>query len=109
MKKELREKAAISGMPLMDYILKRIGDLESQTGTKRTIFAACPNSISVIRASLKSAKRCNAPIKFATTLNQVDIDGGYTGLTPTEFVKTVRLQSLNLNVTSPVIIAIDHG
>jgi D-tagatose-1,6-bisphosphate aldolase subunit GatZ/KbaZ len=109
MNKELREKAANADMPLMDYILKRIGDLESQTGIRRTIFAACPNSLSVIRASLKSAKRCNSPIKFATTLNQVDIDGGYTGLTPAEFVKTVRLHSKNLNVTSPVIIAIDHG
>jgi D-tagatose-1,6-bisphosphate aldolase subunit GatZ/KbaZ len=109
MNKELREKAAKADMPLMDYILKRIGDLESQTGIRRTIFAACPNSLSVIRASLKSAKRCNSPIKFATTLNQVDIDGGYTGLTPAEFVKTVRLHSKNLNVTSPVIIAIDHG
>jgi D-tagatose-1,6-bisphosphate aldolase subunit GatZ/KbaZ len=109
MNKELRARAASEGMPLMDYILMRIRDLESRTGIKRTIFAACPNSLSVIRAALKSAKRCNAPIKFAATLNQVDIDGGYTGLTPSEFVRTIRLQARNLNVTSPVIIAIDHG
>jgi D-tagatose-1,6-bisphosphate aldolase subunit GatZ/KbaZ len=109
MNKELRERAAASGLPLMDYILKRISDLESLTGVKRTIFAACPNSLSVIRAALKSAKRCNAPIKFATTLNQVDLDGGYTGLTPSEFVRTVHLHARNLGVTSPVIIAIDHG
>ena len=93
----------------MDFILKRISALELQTGVKRTIFAACPNSLSVIKSALKSAKRCNAPIKFAATLNQVDLDGGYTGLTPFEFVRTIRLQAQNLNVTSPVIIAIDHG
>jgi tagatose-1,6-bisphosphate aldolase non-catalytic subunit AgaZ/GatZ len=109
MNKELRERAASAGMPLMDYILKRIRDLESPTGMKRTIFAACPNSLSVIRAALKSAKRCKAPIKFAATLNQVDLDGGYTGLTPSEFVRTIRLHARNLNVSSPVIIAIDHG
>jgi D-tagatose-1,6-bisphosphate aldolase subunit GatZ/KbaZ len=109
MNKELRERAASAGKPLMDFILNRILELESQTGDKRTIFAACPNSLSVIRAALKSAKRCNAPIKFAATLNQVDLDGGYTGLTPSEFVKTIRLHARNLNVTSPVIIAIDHG
>jgi D-tagatose-1,6-bisphosphate aldolase subunit GatZ/KbaZ len=109
MNKELRERAACSGIPLMDYILARIRDLESLTGTRRTIFAACPNSISVIRAALKSAKRNHAPVKFAATLNQVDLDGGYTGLTPSEFVKTIRLHALNLNVNSPVIIAIDHG
>jgi D-tagatose-1,6-bisphosphate aldolase subunit GatZ/KbaZ len=109
MNRELRERAASAGMPLMDYILKRIRDLESGTGVKRTIFAACPNSISVVRAALKSSKRCDAPVKFAATLNQVDTDGGYTGLTHSEFVKTIRLHARNLNVKSPVIIAIDHG
>jgi D-tagatose-1,6-bisphosphate aldolase subunit GatZ/KbaZ len=109
MNSELRERAAAAGMPLMDYILKRIHELELQTGVKRTVFAACPNSISVIRAALKSSKRCNAPVKFAATLNQVDLDGGYTGLTHSEFVKTIRLHARNMNVKSPVIIAIDHG
>lgn len=109
MNKKLRERAAAEGIPLMDHILRRIKALQAETGIKRTIFAACPNSLSVIRAALKSAKRCNAPIKFAATLNQVDLDGGYTGLTPSEFVETVRRHARNLNVTSPVIIAIDHG
>jgi len=109
MNKELRDRAASAGIPLMDFILKRIRDLELQTGIRRTIFAVCPNSLSVIRAALISAKRCNAPIKFAATLNQVDLDGGYTGLTPSECVKTIRLYARNLHVTSPVIIAIDHG
>ena len=109
MNSELRERAAAAGMPLMDFILKRISELESLSGVKRSIFAACPNSISVIRAALKSSKRCDAPIKFAATLNQVDLDGGYTGLTHSEFVKTIRLHARNLNVKSPVIIAIDHG
>jgi D-tagatose-1,6-bisphosphate aldolase subunit GatZ/KbaZ len=109
MNRELRERAVSAGLPLMDFILKRIQDLEAETGIKRTLFAACPNSLSVIRAALKSAKRCNAPVKFAATLNQVDLDGGYTGLTPPEFVNTIRAHARNLNVTSPVIIAIDHG
>lgn len=109
MNRKLRERAASAGLPLMDYILNRISELESQTGVKRTIFAACPNSVSVIRAALKSSKRCDAPVKFAATLNQVDLDGGYTGLTHSEFVKTIRLNCRNLNVHSPVIIAIDHG
>ncbi len=109
MNKVLRERAAAAGLPLMDYLMKRISDLEAETGVKRTIFAACPNSQSVIRAALKSSKRWNAPVKFAATLNQVDTDGGYTGLSHSEFVKTIRLNAINLNVTSPVIIAIDHG
>lgn len=109
MNNALRQKSVSAGMPLMDYILKRIHELESQTGIKRTIFAACPNSVSVIRAALRSAKRCGSPIKFAATLNQVDLEGAYTGLNQFEFVKLIRLEARRINLTSPVIIAVDHG
>jgi D-tagatose-1,6-bisphosphate aldolase subunit GatZ/KbaZ len=109
MNRELRDRAASAGLPLMDFIINRISDLEKNSGIKRTIFAACPNSLSVIRSALKASKRCDAPVKFAATLNQVDIDGGYTGLNHEEFARTIRLQASNLNVRSPVIIAIDHG
>ncbi len=106
---QLREAAKAAEIPLMDYLLSGIRRLEIATGVKRTIFAACPNSNTVIRAALKSAKRNNAPIKFAATLNQVDTDGGYTGLTPREFVNTIRLHARSLHIVSPVIIAVDHG
>ena len=76
----LRDKTSAQNLPLMDYILKRVDELSVQDGIKRTIFAACPNSIAVIKASLRSAKRWNSPIKFAATLNQVDTDRGYTNL-----------------------------
>lgn len=93
----------------MEKILQRIKDLERESGIKRTIFAACPNSRAVIKAALRSAKRCNAPIKFAATLNQVDLDGGYTGFTQKEFVSFIRQEARGINLTVPVIIAIDHG
>jgi tagatose-1,6-bisphosphate aldolase non-catalytic subunit AgaZ/GatZ len=109
MNKALRKKAEQENLPLMDYILKRMKTDENKKGVPRTIFAACPNSLSVIKASLRSAKRNNAPIKFAATLNQVDTDGGYTGLTPEEFVKTIRKEAAAIHFTGPVIVAIDHG
>ena len=65
--------------------------------------------MAVIKASLRSAKRNNAPIKFAATLNQVDLDGGYTGFDQYEFVKTIRQEAEVINFTGPVIIAVDHG
>ncbi len=106
---ELREGARKAGMSLLEYILQNIEKLEEETGVKRTIFAACPNSIMVLKAALQSAKRCNAPIKFAATLNQVDTDGGYTGFTAKEFVDTIREEARIINFTGPVIVAIDHG
>ncbi len=109
MNEELREAARTAGKPYLEFLLEGFRSLEATTGIKRTIFAACPNSLAVIRAALKSAKRNNSPIKFAATLNQVDDDGGYTGLTHKEFVRTIRLQARSLNVRVPVIIAVDHG
>lgn len=106
---EVRKKAGDEGIPLMNYILKKIDELENIDGKKRTIFAACPNSVSVIQAALRSAKRWNSPIKFAATLNQVDSDRGYTGLNQTEFVRTIRLLAKQINLNVPVIVAIDHG
>ncbi len=106
---EIRQRAIDKNMPLMDYILKQIKNIEAETGEKKTIFAACPNSLSVIKASLRSAKRNNAPIKFAATLNQVDADRGYTGLNQKEFVQTIREQARVINYTGPVIVAVDHG
>jgi D-tagatose-1,6-bisphosphate aldolase subunit GatZ/KbaZ len=105
----LRELARNQNISLMELILQRIKTLKEETGIPRTIFAACPNSSAVIKAALRSAKRNNAPIKFAATLNQVDLDGGYTGLTQSQFVKTIRQEAEAIHFTGPVIVAIDHG
>jgi len=109
MNNELRKKAIDSQLPLMDYILKQIKEIKEKTGEAKTIFAACPNSLSVIKASLRAAKRNNSPIKFAATLNQVDIDRGYTNMNQKEFVETIREQARIINYTGPVIVAVDHG
>lgn len=96
-------------MAKTENLLHRIDTLQAETGIPRTIFAACPNSPAVIRASLRAAKRNNAPIYFAATLNQVDCDGGYTGMTQEDFTRLVRFETERVHFTGPVIVAIDHG
>ncbi|MBE0649350.1 MAG: class II D-tagatose-bisphosphate aldolase, non-catalytic subunit [Bacteroidales bacterium] len=95
--------------PIVEHILEKIKEEKDKTGISRTLFAACPNSISVIKAALNSAKRCDSPIKFAVTLNQVDSDGGYTGMNQSEFVKIIHREAEALDIKGPVIIALDHG
>lgn len=95
--------------PITEFILERIVELAHEGQPSRTLFAACPNSLAVIKASLRAAKRNNSPIMFATTLNQVDYDGGYSGFTQSDFVKLVKKECEKINYTGPVIIAIDHG
>ncbi len=109
MNRSLRAQAASQNLSLMEYLLRKIEVLRNETGIPRTILAACPNSAAVITASLRAAKRNNAPIKFAATLNQVDLDGGYTGLTQKQFVQIIRQEAKAIHFTGPVIIAIDHG
>ncbi len=109
MSREFRKLAEERDVSVVDYLLQRMKELERETGQPRTLFAACPNSMAVIRAALRSAKRNNAPIKFAATLNQVDLDRGYTGLDQFEFVKTIRKEAEAINFTGLVLIAIDHG
>ena len=96
-------------MPKTEQLLHRIDELQRETGIPRTIFAACPNSPAVISASIRAAKRNNAPIYFAATLNQIDCDGGYTGMTQAEFTRLIRFEVERVHFTGPVIVAIDHG
>ena len=109
MDQELRQVAASKNTSLLEHVLDRMATLEQETNTKRTLFAACPNSIAVIRAALNSAKRNKAPIKFAATLNQVDINKGYTGMNQFDFVQTIKQEARRINYTGPVIVAVDHG
>lgn len=96
-------------MAKTEKILNRIEELRLQTGIPRTLFAVCPNSMSVIKASFRAAKRNNAPIKFAATLNQIDSDKGYVGITQKEFTKMLADEARSVNFNGPYIVAIDHG
>ena len=109
MDRQLRNKAKEKNTSVLEYILDRVANLEKDTGVKRTLFAACPNSKAVIKAALKAAKRNNAPIKFAATLNQVDIDKGYTGMDQHSFVATIQQEARKINFEGPIIVAVDHG
>jgi D-tagatose-1,6-bisphosphate aldolase subunit GatZ/KbaZ len=90
-------------------ILNSIKELNAKGYKPVTLFAACPNSPAVIKAAFRAAKRNNAPIMFAATLNQVDCDGGYTGMTQEDFVRTAREEARRTDYRGPYIVAIDHG
>lgn len=105
----IRKKAQEAGLPVVDFLVRKMHELATVEGKPQTLLAVCPNSQMVIRAALRAAKRARAPIKFAATLNQVDIDRGYTGLTQKEFVELVKYEAESLNYQGCIIIAVDHG
>ena len=95
--------------PKLRQILDRIQTLTAEGHKPMTLLAVCPNSPAVIKAAFRAAKRNNAPIMFAATLNQVDNDGGYTGMTQKDFVRVMKVEAKRNNYTGPYIAAIDHG
>ena len=105
----ITEKARAQGLAPAEYILRRISDQQAVSKIQRTLLAVCPNSEAVIKAAVRSAMRANAPILFAATLNQVDSDGGYTGMTQAQFVERIRREAESLNWSGPIVIGLDHG
>lgn len=95
--------------PKLRKLLDRVQELTAQGHRPMTLLAVCPNSPAVIKAAFRAAKRNNAPIMFAATLNQVDNDGGYTGMTQEDFVRVMKVEAKRNNYTGPYLAAIDHG
>ncbi|MFC2075679.1 class II D-tagatose-bisphosphate aldolase non-catalytic subunit [candidate division KSB1 bacterium] len=102
---ELRRIANSRGVPLADLIVRTIQD----AGLKSTTLSVCPNSEAVVEAALRTAEAEGTPMMFAATLNQVDLDGGYTGWTPGMFVEKVRTMEREFNVSVDVAICSDHS
>ena len=105
----IREEAIKRSVPVVDLILEKLKHISAESRINYTLFAVCPNSFNVLKAALRAAKRADAPIMFAATLNQVDIDGGYTNWTPYDLVRIVNEESQRIGYSGPAIIAIDHG
>jgi D-tagatose-1,6-bisphosphate aldolase subunit GatZ/KbaZ len=106
---KLRNKSIKEGVPVNDLLMKRVAYLSRKNKTGYTLLAVCPNSENVLKAALRSAKRANCPMMFAATLNQVDIDGGYTGLNPNDLVRKIKEESYRIGYNGPTIVGVDHG
>lgn len=78
-------------------------------GRPITYLAVCPNSEAVFKAALRVAQNVGAPLIFAATLNQVDLEDSYTGWTPTQFCSLIKRESRKIGFTQPLLVQLDHG
>ena len=93
-----------------DNLLGRIGGLlQGPLARQHTLLAVSPNSPSVVRAALQAAQEADAPLLFTATLNQIDVDGGYTGWTYDTFVAFVRRSVVEAGMEGPVFLGLDHA
>lgn len=106
---ELREESESSSIPIVELLIRKINEISKKEKKNCTMLAVCPNSENVLKAAIYAAKRANTPIKFAATLNQVDIDGGYTGWTQEDLVRKIKEYSYRIGYNGPTIVAVDHG
>ena len=74
-----------------------------------TLLAVCPTSDAVLRGALQAAGRARAPLLIAATRNQVDVDDGYTGWTPTTLVSRIEALCAELPEAPLVMPCMDHG
>lgn len=93
----------------LNQLVARLIELREQGRAQVTLLAVCPNSAAVLEAAVVAAQRNRTPMLFAATLNQVDIDGGYTGWTPGAFVDTMRQMAAKHGCTVPLYPCLDHG
>lgn len=105
----IRQFADEMNTPIVDAILQSLRRLSHKEGRNFTLFAVCPTSELVLKAALIAAKKAHAPIMFAVTLNQVDLDGGYTTWTQDHFVTHTINVASDLAFTGSIIICLDHG
>jgi len=107
----LRETSVKKEIPIMNLLLTLLDRLTNITidGKGVTLLGICPVTSNVIKASIQTAKFMDFPLMFVATLNQIDIDGGYTGLNQRDFVKLVEKEVERQEYNGPVIIALDHG
>lgn len=72
-------------MQLLQQIIQ-----ENKKGHHSGIYSCCSASPDVIRAALARARRTNTVVLIEATSNQVNQNGGYTGMTPADFAKFVE-------------------
>ncbi len=82
---------------------------ENAKREKKGFFSVCTGNFDVIRVVLEFAKESGGVILIESTSNQVNQEGGYTGLRPKDFVASVRklMEEVGVN-EDKVILGGDH-
>jgi D-tagatose-1,6-bisphosphate aldolase subunit GatZ/KbaZ len=89
--------------PIQQMIEARSG------GNKIGIYSACTASEQVLEAVIAGGKACDAPVLIEATANQCNQDGGYTGMTPVDYVRFIHRMAESVGYDpSALILGGDH-
>ena len=88
--------------------LREIVD-RNRSGEHIGMYSVCSSSSIVIRAALRDAAQYDYPVIIESTANQVNQDGGYTGMQPGDFVSMVMQIAKDEHVPNArIILGGDH-
>ena len=83
--------------------------LANRRGERRGVYAVCTVNRLAIQAALRQARRDRWPVLIEATAQQVNSDGGYSGLTPADFAALVRREAAALGTDySGIVLGGDH-
>jgi D-tagatose-1,6-bisphosphate aldolase subunit GatZ/KbaZ len=82
---------------------------DNRAGKGRGIYSICSAHPDVLKASMQQALQDNSILLIESTSNQVDQFGGYTGMTPQEFVTYVKKLAGEVNFSNNnILLGGDH-
>jgi D-tagatose-1,6-bisphosphate aldolase subunit GatZ/KbaZ len=82
---------------------------ENRAGKRRGIYSVCSGNRLVLDAAFAQATQDRSPLLIEATCNQVNQEGGYTGLTPAQFVEYVHAIANDMHFpTEMLILGGDH-
>jgi D-tagatose-1,6-bisphosphate aldolase subunit GatZ/KbaZ len=96
-------------LPVTEAVLTGLRRGASPAEPTLTLLAVCPTSPSVVHSAIRACRDADAPLAFAVTLNQVDVDGGYAGWTPAQFVRLARETADQEDYDGPIMVGLDQG
>ncbi|MCP1170639.1 class II D-tagatose-bisphosphate aldolase, non-catalytic subunit, partial [Limimaricola sp. ASW11-118] len=77
---------------------------QNRAGTANALASVCSAQTDVLSAALLLAKQHRRPILIEATSNQVNQFGGYTGMTPADFIAYVRDLAEKLEVDPALVV-----
>ena len=80
--------------PIFELLHKR------NTAKEKGIYSCCSANEYVIRAALRRAKENDTVVLVEATANQVNQNGGYTGMTPSQAFSEIDTASASLAVST---------
>jgi len=95
--------------PTMAHLVDHLMQIRAATREKPVIVAFCFSDDLALKACLAGCREAGAIPVIMATMNQVNSDGGYSGLTAGRFVQKVNRLAEESGYDGPIIFGRDHG